>query len=80
MITMPTHIRGERVVTVFPIIGGINGFVEADVVTTNGDENQPATSFTVSRVKPSGEVLYVHEVFTSFPAAIRLARKNAGWG
>jgi len=80
MINIASYIEGERVVCAFPIIGQVDGFVEAEVVTSNGDENEPATRFTVRRVKRSGEVVWTGASLSSFPAAIRIARKNCGWG
>lgn len=79
-ISLPTHVDGERVVALFPIIGGNSGFVEADIVTTDGDENQPATRFTVRHFRPNHETITRDESYRSFPEAIREARKSAGWG
>lgn len=80
MITVPTTLSGERVVCVFPVIGGEahTDFVEADVVTTNDAEPQV---FAVRRYQPHRAVeTGLGSATTSFPDAIRHARKNAGWG
>lgn len=79
-ISMPTHIGGERVVVLFPIIGTLDGYVEAQAVTTNGNENEPAARFRVHRVSCSGRIEHSGDALSSFPEAIRTARKAAGWG
>lgn len=79
-ITIPTRLNDQRVAAVFPIIG-VDRFVEAEVILTD-DANAP--TFTVGRFVPrekhfSGGFT-VRRYETSFPKAIREARKNAGWG
>lgn len=79
-IDIPSTIGGERVVCVFPVIGD-DGFVEAQVVTTNG-EREPYAVYSVQRFMPrggGGEIVVGIET-PSFPTAIRHARKQAGWG
>jgi len=76
MISIPTHILGERVVCVFPVIGD-DGFDEAEVVTID----QTNSYFTVDRYVPGARPdIIVGSEHTSFPDAIRHARKMAGWG
>lgn len=84
MIKIPTTLGGKRVVCVFPCIGGSehDNFVEAGVVLT--DDHPKTPTFTVERFVPThnggGKLYAVGTATTSFPEAIRAARKTQGWG
>lgn len=73
-------IEGERIVCVFPCIGGDSPLnwktVDSAVITYDEDER-----FTVYPiVKPNGDIPYPATHFKTFPAAIRFARQQKGWG
>jgi hypothetical protein len=78
----------QRVVAVFPAIGGVAGrdgqvenpwLADAVVVTT---DDAPKKTFRLVRVERDGQpVVGSHcREFTTFPAAIRAARQALGWG
>lgn len=73
-----THVSGERVVAIFPVIGG-ERCIEAVVITTD-DDLGPRRLFTPRRLNALGAEVFTHEPHRTFPAALRFARQNCGWG
>jgi len=89
MLLAETHLRGERIVALFPCTGmdvssDENGRIEikrhyvSDIAVITTDEQG---RFTLRRVDNAGnEILGVALDFKTFPQALRAARKSNGFG
>jgi hypothetical protein len=85
MINLPTTLNGgERVVALFPIIGGSECECIAAMCVTvaNVDhlgQTTSHTSFNVYNWEPN-RLTRSDQSYNTLPAAVRFARQQAGWG
>lgn len=82
---MKTHLNGERIVAVFPCIGGDDEhgwrIVDQSVVTIVDDGRFPALFKVYPRVTAEFGTPYLPGVVeNTLPRALRRARQNLGWG